>query len=78
MAVRDQVNGEFQNSCTMSANSLPVVNSHNPLLSQPVSMILRIDVSILFYPFPRPVNYPSYFDIDMEIVRQEIVEDISV
>jgi hypothetical protein len=76
MAVRDQVNAVFQNSCTMSANSLPIVNSYNQLLSQPVMTIFQIDVNILFYPFPRPVNYPPYFDVDMEIVRQEIVEDI--
>jgi hypothetical protein len=79
MAVRDQINGVFQNSGTMSANSLPIVTTNNRLLSLPVhNTILRIDVNLLFQPFPRPAHYPPFLDLDMELVRQEIIEDIGV
>jgi hypothetical protein len=76
--MRDQLDGVFQNSATITANSLPIVDSHNQVLSQTVNTVLLVDVDLLFSPFPRPATYPRHINVDMELVRTEIVLDIGV
>jgi hypothetical protein len=76
MATRDQVNGAFVNSATISANSLPIVDSHNRLLSIPVNIVFQLDLDLVFQPLPRPPRYPRYVSLDMEVVRTEIICEI--
>jgi len=80
MAQRDQLDGVLQDSATMTANSLPIrVDTHyDQVLSQIVDNVLLVDVDLLFTPLSRPLIYPRYIHVEMELVRTEIVLDIGV
>jgi hypothetical protein len=72
-ASRRMVNGQFQNIADLNPESMPVVQTHNIDLNLPTPLIFHIQVSTLLHPCALPPNYPATLDLDLENIRQLIV-----
>ena len=73
-ALRKRVNGVFVNQPDMNAESMGIVASNNVSIHQPTNIVFHIDVATLIDPCQRPPNYPATLDINLEEVRQVIVD----
>jgi hypothetical protein len=76
-AKRDKNNaGAFLDSATLHTESFPVVASHNVPVSTPCNIVFHIDTTILFEPMLKPPGYPPTINIDLELIRQVILESL--
>jgi hypothetical protein len=75
-ARRMMVNGIFVNQPDMSNESMPIVDNYNLPINIPVNIIFHIDIVTLISPCQPPASYPQFIDLDLEQVRQIIVEMI--
>jgi hypothetical protein len=73
-AKRRMINGAFVDEGELQAESMPVVDTYNVELSLPTNLIFHIDVGTLLWPCAVPPNYPLTFDINIEEIRQLILE----
>ena len=58
----------------MSAESMGIVATNNVSIHQPTNIVFHIDVTTLIDPCQLPPNYPATLDINLEEVRQVIVD----
>ena len=75
-ARRMMVNGVFVNQPDMSNESMPIVENYNCQINIPVNIVFHIDIVTLISPCQPPANYPQFINLDLERVRQRIVETI--
>lgn len=73
-ARRMVVNGQFVNAPDMSNESWPILPSYNVDLNLPTITVFHIDVAPLVAPLQPPPAYPLTLDLDLEQIRQCILE----
>ena len=67
-------NGNFIDNATLHAESMPVVQSHNLDISIPTNLVFHIRLATLTHPAAPPANYPQYLTINLEEIRQIVVD----
>ena len=72
-ARRLMVNGIF---VEMSNESMPIVGNNNSCIDISVNLQFHIDIAALMSPCQPPATYPQFLNLDLEQVRQIIVEAI--
>lgn len=70
------VNGQFVDRPDMSNESWPIVHNYHVDLSLPTNTVFHIDVATLVAPLQAPQGYPLTLDLDLEQIRQLILEFI--
>lgn len=75
-ARRIMVNGVFANQPDMSNESMPIAGNYSYPIDIPVNIVFHIDMVTLISPCQPPANYLRFIDLDLERVRQTIVEKI--
>jgi hypothetical protein len=75
-ALRKRVNGTFIDQPEMSAESMDIVTTNNVPINQATNIVFHIDVATLLDPCQLPANYPATLDINLEEVRQVIVDHL--
>jgi hypothetical protein len=72
---RRRINGHFVDEGELSHES---TGSYGDKLdiNLPTAVVFHVDVATLVWPCPPPADYPSTLDLDMEAVRQIIVDDL--
>lgn len=73
-AERTVQNGNFIDTATLHVESMPVVQSHNLDISIPTNLVFNIRVATLTHPAAPPANYPQYLTINLEEIRQIVIE----
>jgi hypothetical protein len=75
-ASRDYLAGTWRNSYRLHIHPFfPIVQTHNRLVSLPVpGQVINIPVNDLVHPLPLPAGCPALFTIDLESLREIILE----
>lgn len=75
-AMRKRVNGILVDEPDMSAESMPIVATNNVPVTQVTNTTFHLDVDAIIEPCQRPPTYPATLDINLDEVRQVIVESL--
>ena len=75
-AKRMVVNGQFVDLAEMSNESWPIVPNYNVDLNLPTNTVFHIDVALLVAPLQPPQGYPPTLNLDLEVIRQLIIESL--